>query len=228
MKKISVLLASSALALVRVAAAGNSAESDLAYNTGRNYLSEGRADLAVEHFKKAVALDDKNYFAYKGLGIAYAQQQNYKEAERVQRRCLDINPDFADARNDLATTLILLGRPDEARKEWITAHASPFNPSPDQTAANIGRSYLDEKNYAEATRWYQTAIQKNEGYARAYIGLANSLLAQSRLDEALGALEKGYAKAPSDPELLYMLGDAYFKAGRFADARARFDAVIKA
>ena len=229
MNKLSLAVLFSGLALARLAAAANqTAESDLAYNTGRNYLSEGRADLAVEHFKKAVSLDDKNYFAYKGLGIAYAQQQNYKEAERVQRRCLEINPDFADARNDLATTLVFLGRAEEARKEWITAHASPFNPSPDQTAANLGQSYLDEKNYVEAARWYQTAIQKNDAYGRGYVGMAHSLLGQNRLDEALGMLEKGMAKTPDDKELLFMLGDVYFKAGRFADARAKLDAIIKA
>ena len=231
MKKLSVIVVLSGLALARAAAGASvnqTAESDLAYNTGRNYLSDGRADLAIDHFKKAVSLDDKNYFAYKGLGIAYAQQQNYKEAERVQRRCLDLNPDFADARNDLATTLVFLGRPEEARKEWMTAHASPFNPSPEQTASNLAQSYVDEKNYAEAARWYQTALQKNDAYPRGYVGLAAALLGQNRLDEAMATLEKGLAKAPADNELLYMTGDAYFKAGRFADARARLEAVIKA
>lgn len=217
----------SGLSLALPAGAGtNTAESDVAYNTGRNFLADGRAELAVERFKLSIELDDKNYFAYKGLGIALAKLQNYKEAEKAQRKCLDLNPDFADARNDLGTTLMLMGRRDEARKEWVSAHSSPFNPTPDQTAANLGQSYLEEKNFIEAARWFQKAIQQNESSPRALVGLSTALIEQNRLNEAILLLEGN--KQQADPELLFTLGDAYYRAGRFPEARAKVEAVAKA
>jgi Flp pilus assembly protein TadD len=208
-------------------AATNTAESDLAYNSGRTFLADGHAELAAERFRKSIELDDKNYFAYKGLGIALAKLNNYKEAEKAQRKCLDLNPDFADARNDLATTLMLMGRRDEARKEWMAAHSSPFNPTPDQTATNLGQSYLEEKNFVEAARWFQKAIQQNDASARASVGLATTLIEQNRLDEAIAVLEAVAVKAPGDPELLFTLGEAYYRAGRFPDARTKVEATIK-
>jgi Flp pilus assembly protein TadD len=211
------------------AAAGtNTAESDLAYNTGRNFLADGRAELALERFKRSIELDDKNYFAYKGLGIAYAKVGNYKEAEKAQRKCLDLNPDFADARNDLGTTLMLMGRRDEARKEWMSAHSSPFNPTPDQTASNLGQSYLEERNYLEASRWFQKALQQNESSARAIVGLGTSFIEMNRLDEGIALLESSFNKGLTDPELLYALGDAYYRAGRFPEARTKVEATVKA
>src|SRR4051812_12076670 len=106
-KLISTVLAVCLIPAGATFAAGTEAESDVAYNVGRNYLQTGQPQLAVEQFKKAIALDDKNYSAYKGLGIALTQQKNYKEAEKALRKCLEVNPDFADAHNDLGVTLML-------------------------------------------------------------------------------------------------------------------------
>jgi type IV pilus assembly protein PilF len=203
------------------------AEADMAHNGGLTYLTSGRADLAIEQFKKAISLDAKYYHAYKGLGIAYVQMKNFKEAEKAQRKCLEINPDFADARNDLGGTLISMGRRDEARKEWIVAYASPFNPSPDQTAWNLANSYVDDNNVAEATRWYQAALQHNPKYAPAHVGLASMLVAQNRLDEAIADLESAQQAAKEDGLIAYSLGTAYYKAGRFAEARTQLETVVK-
>jgi len=227
MRTFLVVAVIGAIAAPSAYAASNTAEADLAHNAGRTYLADGRAELAIEQFKKAIDLDDKNYFAYKGLGIAYAQLKNFKEAEKAQRKCLDINPDFADARNDLGATLMLLGRAEEARKEWQGAYASPFNPTPDQTATNLGNSYLEDKNYPEAAQWFRAGIQRNEGHGPAHVGLAMALMAQNKTDDAIKDLEKASAKVTGDPELLYTLGDAYYRVGRFTDARSKLDAVIK-
>jgi Flp pilus assembly protein TadD len=208
-------------------AGDNRAEADLAHNAGRTYLADGRADLALEQFKKAVDLDDKNYFAYKGLGLAYASLKNFKEAEKAQRKCLELNSDFADVRNDLAATLMFLSRREEARKEWLTAYASPFNPTPDQTAWNLGNSYLDESNYVEASRWFQTAIQRNGQSGAAQVSLGTTLVAQGRADEALMHLEKAVKVLPNDVGVLFALGEAYYGAGRFAESRSKLEAVCK-
>lgn len=214
--------------LVPVAQAANqAAESELTANTATNYLGTGQVDLAIEQFKKAISLDGNNYIAHKGLGLAYAQKGSYKESEATLRKCLEINPDFADARNDLATTLMLLGRPEEARKEWIIADGNPFYQRP-QAACNLGDSYLAEKNHAEASRWFHRALQRDPDYSRAQVGLALALMAQNKLDEALNSLEKASAKTPADVDLLYTLGDAYYRSGRFGDARAKLEAVVKA
>jgi tetratricopeptide (TPR) repeat protein len=186
-----------------------------------------REQEAIDQFKQAVAADSKNYHAYKGLGIAYATLNNFKEAEKAQRKCLEINADFADARNDLGASLMYLGRREEARKEWLTAYASPFNPSPDQTAWNLGNSYAEESNHIEATRWYQASLQHNPSNSRSIIGLASTLIAQNRLDDAIVGLEKSTQSGRENAEMLLTLGDAYYRAGRFAEARARLEAAIR-
>lgn len=226
MKLIAVLLLSGAGASAW-AANSSEAESDMAYNVGRNYLQGGQTQLAVEQFKKAINLDDKNYSAYKGLGIALTQLKNYKEAEKALRKCLEVNPDFADAHNDLGVTLMLEGRREDARKEWLAALESPFDPTPDQTAWNLANSYSEEGNHAEAARWFEASLQRNANSVPSQLGLASALLAQNRLDDAIGVLQKAAKARPADPTLMVNLGDAYYRAGRFAEARAQLDEAIK-
>lgn len=209
-----------------VAFAGSEAESDVAYNVGRNYLQTGQNQLAVEQFKKAIALDDKNYSAYKGLGIALTQQKNYKEAEKALRKCLEVNPDFADAHNDLGVALMLEGRREDARKEWLAAMGSPFDPTPDQTAWNLATSYLDEANYTEAVRWFQQSLAHNAASVPSRVGLASALIAQNKLDDAIGVLEASKGKN-TDPIVMVNLGNAYFQAGRFAESRALLEDAVK-
>lgn len=203
------------------------AEAELAFNTARTYLESGRPELAANEFKKAIALNDKDYFAYKGLGLAYARLGKPGDAEKVLRKCLDINPDFADARNDLGAVLATQKRMEEARKEWLAAFASPFNPTPETTADNLATSYLEEQNYAEARRWFQTSIQKNTTYARAHIGLAATFTQLNQADAALSHLEQAAPATSNDAGVLLALGDAYFRAGRYKEARSTLDAAIK-
>ena len=109
------------------------------FNAGLNHLREGRAELAVEEFKKAVHEDDKNPYFHKGLGQAYARQRKFKEAVEAFRKALELNPYYVDVRNDLGTALILSGKRDEGKKEFLTAFDDPTNPTPEISARNLGR-----------------------------------------------------------------------------------------
>ena len=44
------------------------------FSTGVMHLREGRVDMALEEFKKAVKEDGKNPYFQKGLGLAYSGQ----------------------------------------------------------------------------------------------------------------------------------------------------------
>ena len=204
---------------------GNDAEARFA--TGLVHLREGRADLAVEEFKKAVKGDEKNPYFYKGLGQAYAQQRKFKDAIEAFRKSLQINPYYVDVRNDLGMALILSGKRDDGRKEFLTAFSDPTNPTPEISSRNLAQSYLEEKNYAEAIHWFRTAIVRNKTYGDPYLGLADALMATGHTEEALAQLEAGVKEAPADPSLLTGLGQALLKAGRFTEARAQLEAAVQ-
>jgi Tfp pilus assembly protein PilF len=199
-------------------------DAEARFSTGLVHLREGRAPLAEEEFKKAIKQDGKNPYFFKGLGQSLAAQRKFKDAAEAFRKALELNPYFVDVRNDLGMALILSGKREEGKKEFLTAFSEATNPTPEISARNLGQAYLEEKNYAEAMHWFRTSIGRNKLYADPYLGMADALVATGRTEEAIVQLETGVREAPNDPSLLVGLGEALFKAGRFTEARTRREA----
>jgi Flp pilus assembly protein TadD len=209
---------------------------DAAFNAGLAHLRDGRPAVALEEFRRAVKIDPKNALYYKGLSVAYGQladlcppadegcrQDKLKDAVAAARKGLELNPLYVDIHNDLGTALLKSGKRDEGKRELLTAFNDATNPSPEVSSRNLGQANFEERNYADAINWFRTSIARNKAYPDPYLGLADSLLATGRQDEALLALEAGIKEAPTHPGLLLALGEAYQRAGRLNDARTRLE-----
>ena len=222
-----VRVAALAFVLAVPALAQSPPEAETRFSTGVMHLREGRADLALEEFKRAVKEDPKNPYFQKGLGLAYSAKRQWKDAIAAFRKALELNPYYVDVRNDLAAALIGSGDREAGKKEFLAAFAEPTNPTPEISARNLGEAYLEEKNYVDAVSWFRTSLSRNKAYPDPYLGIAEALIATGRLDEAVAQLEAGVQEVPEDPGLVLALGRAYFKAGRFAEARTRLEEAVR-
>ena len=204
-------------------AGAQAVDPETSFNAGLNHLREGRPALAVEEFKRAVRQDAKNPYFHKGLGQAYLATNKFDDAVAAFRKALELNPYYVDVRNDLGTALILSGRRNEGKNEFMTAFNEPTNPTPEISSRNLGQAYMDEKQYPEAVNWFRTSLNRNQTYDLAYLGLADALVASGRMDEALAALETGVKECPQSAGILLALGEAYSRVGRLGDARTRLE-----
>jgi tetratricopeptide (TPR) repeat protein len=241
-------LAVALAALAVPALAQSPPQAETRFSTGVMHLREGRVELALEEFRKAVREDSKNPYFQKGLGLAYAakaskerearrapagsppskeEAEAWKEAIACFRRALELNPFYSDVRNDLAAALIGSGDRDAGKKEFLAAFSEPTNPTPEISARNLGQAYLEDKSYAEAIEWFRASLGRNKKYSDPYIGIADALLATDRVQEAVAQLEAGVAEMPEDPSLLLALGQTLYKAGRFGEARARLEEALR-
>lgn len=193
------------------------------FNSALTHMREGRATLALDEFKKAIRINGKNAYFYKGLGICYMQLRRYPEAVEALRRALQLNPYYVDARNDLGTALLVQGKREEGKAELLAAFNDPTNPTPEISARNLGQAYLEEKRWPDAASWFRSSLARNPQLVDAHLGLADALLAQNRTDEAVRAMEEAVKTVPEEPALLVSLGEAYYRAGRFHDAQARLE-----
>ncbi len=219
-------------------------DAELRFSTGVMHLREGREDLALEEFKHAVQADPKNPYFQNGLGLAYAAKaarktgagralpegaarDEWKDAITAFRKALELNPYYVDAKNALGYALIMSGDREGGKKELLAAFSDAMNPAPEISAHNLGRAYLEEKNYAEAVNWLRTSLNRNRAYPDAYLLLAETLVASDRVEAAVVELETGVKEVPTDAGLQLGLGKAYYKVGRFSDARARLEEALK-
>ncbi|HXB55739.1 MAG TPA: tetratricopeptide repeat protein [Vicinamibacteria bacterium] len=215
------------LAVGLAGAAAAQADPESRFAAGLMHLREGRADMAIDEFKKAIKLDPKNPYFYKGLGQALAQKQKFADATEAFKKALELNPYYTDVRNDLGSALILAGNREEGKKEFLAAFNDPTNPTPEISARNLGEAFLEEKNYGEAANWFRTSVNRHKSYADPYLGLADALVGLGRVEEAIAQLEIGAKEAPENPGLLLSLGQLYNRVGRFKEARTCLEGALK-
>lgn len=127
--------------------------------------------LAVDHFSKAIAIDDECAAAYSGLCDAYfaiefhgaaSPQQAYPKARAAAVKALSIQSNMEQAQTSLAHIMALY--------EW---------------------------KWQEAERGFQAALRINENYMQAHLYYATDVLATTgRLDEALAEINSALQLDP--------------------------------
>ncbi len=233
-------VALTALLAVSASALAQDPDAEIRFGAGVRLLRDGFPDRALIEIEAALKKDPDNAFYLKGMSVAYSQladkckpsdsgcrNSNLKKAVEAAQKALVANPDYVDARNDLGIALLRLGKRTDGKAELAKAFADPQCPTPEVTAWNLGQAFYEEKEYSEAMTWFQAAVNKNKTLAAGYVSIADILMILGQPDAAILQLEVGVKEAGGNSAVQLALGDAYLKAGRFQDARAAYEGVIK-
>ena len=136
------------------------------------------------------------------------------------RRAIDLDPQFALAYARLGTVYANLGQTDESRK--MTTKAYELR----EKVSEAERYYIEARYYTTVQTDIQKALDVYKVWLATYPGdytaLANSALLhkqQGDRAEAIRKLELATKLAPDQPLAFTNLGQTYFEAGEYADAR---------
>lgn len=233
-------VALAALVSVAVSALAQDPDAEMRFGAAVRLLRDGFPDRALVEIEAALKKEPDNAFYLKGMSVAYSQladkckpndsgcrNNNLKKAIDAAQKALVANPDYVDARNDLGIALLRIGKRTDGKAELAKAFADPQCPTPEVTAWNLGQAFFEEKEYNEAMTWFQAAVNKNKTLAAGYVSIAEILIMLGQADAAIAQLEVGMKEASGNSAVQLALGDAYLKAGRFQDARAAYEGVIK-
>jgi adenylate cyclase len=133
-------------------------------------------EVSVET-QTALALDDRDPWAYFVPGMLQARLRRFGEAARSSRQALELNPNFALAHAFLATTLANQG----ASKEAISGAEHALRLSPRDRPVGVYASmatanvHFTAGRYAECATWARNLIEKSPGYLAGHIFLTAAL-----------------------------------------------------
>ncbi|MCX7834532.1 MAG: tetratricopeptide repeat protein [bacterium] len=148
-------------------------ESEEALGRGLAFLINGDLGKALFEFNDAIRLDSNNYRAYYNKGIVYRLGENFTDAEKEYRKCIEIAPKFYAAYNNLANLFLITAQYDSAFKYIdlaVTAHPDCTDYVDTKIDVLLARNQLDS-----AYKLWKEAFQKNEQH----IGLFNK---KSKMD----------------------------------------------
>lgn len=161
--------------------------------------------LGTKHFYKATADDNR-------------------EAQRLFRRAIELDPGLAEAHGFLAYAIILSmiyfdAEPDDALLDEAVEIAKQGVALDDRDATvrfMYGRALLARRSYAEALGELNAAVQLNPNLAVVYCGLGDSLAYEGRVNEAIPYFQRAIDLSPHDP-----LRWAFYSYGALAHLFAR-------
>jgi DNA-binding SARP family transcriptional activator/Tfp pilus assembly protein PilF len=149
-------------------------------------LARGR-DAAQE----AVALDGNSSAAHLSLGTAYVWSEDFDAAMAETEAAIELNPSNAHARLALGNRLDLVGRTVEGIMEMERSlNLNPRDPHRWAYMSFLARAHIDARQYEEALRWAQEAVQLRPDKPDQHFRLAVCLGHLGRADEAKSTLTR--------------------------------------
>lgn len=160
---------------------------------------ERAIDLAAELAARRPG-DPAAHFEYASLLM---RRQRFVEADAVLRRVLNLAPEHAKARFNLAVVCQVLGRLGEARDLWnrfLAAH-----PDDAEAHAHRGEALLDLHDWDAAAADFAWLARRDPADAAAALNLSLALEQLGRGAEAIAILTQRIERRPSDVRLMNRL-----------------------
>jgi TolB-like protein/Flp pilus assembly protein TadD len=170
---------------------------------------------AKAYATKALEIDDSLGEAYATLGLVNALLWNWAEAEKAYKRSIELNPNYATARQWYSRLLNTVGRKDEALAE--IKRANEIDPLSMVIISNVAGFYRERGDYQSAIEQNNKIVEISPSYIAVQVTFAEIYLDQKRSAEALAAAEK----ARDVPVVgIGVLGRAYAQLGMRDEALA--------
>ncbi len=156
--------------------------------------------------------------------LRHHQAGRIADAAELYRRALALNPDLADAHNNLGIALAAQGRADAAVAHYERAIA--LNPSDASAHNNLGVTLADLARNNEAIAHYERAVGLKPDYASAHHNLGMALAAQGRQEEAVAHYRRAVAIQPGHADAHNNLGVALAALGKTGEAVAHYERAL--
>lgn len=189
------------------------------YSLGAFYLNEGKLDLAINHFNKALSLEPKHYLSLHGLAVISVMRGEIDKAGEYFEEVLRIQPTFTEAHNYLGIIYQTKGEMERAKEEFEKVVRDPKYPTPENAYFNLSGIEIAKRRWKEALSYIELAIVKRKSFALAYNRKGLILKELGDLDGAEESLRKAIDLSPDDPEFNYNLAEILIKRGGKDEAK---------
>ena len=193
---------------------------------GLSHAYLGRFEQARQDFQQGLKLDPGNNFCLFNLGYIAEQQGDSATAGAIFEKVLHTDPNFPQALLGLANLRIAAGKLPEAEellKRYIRAGRNPATGY--YKLAMVERKLHQTAAANRDLAMFQTLSRNATPNSYAYEDLfdyldnRSKLSARARDQQDLSQLLGQIKKHPDQPEILYLLAQAYLKSGNVDEAR---------
>lgn len=179
------------------------------------YETDSRGELPQKKLAITVKSDTRAQ-RYYDKGLSYQGQGEFALAIESYRRALTFNPDHQQARLNLASACMQIGRSKEAERELTYLYAK--NPDDTKVLFNLGLLWHQFGEYVSAEAKLRRILDLDPLHLEATLLLASIYEEWGEGNQALDYCMRAYRINSTDPRVLYRLGRTWDMAGEPAEA----------
>ncbi|MDP2167622.1 MAG: tetratricopeptide repeat protein [Thermodesulfovibrionales bacterium] len=155
--------------------------------TGIAHMKNGLDDRAIYYFQVAAEKNPGDYMSYFYIGNIYENHFLFGEAAEAYKKSIGINPNYAQALNNL-------GYSHKERHFWTYAiemyrRAVEIMPENASFLYNLGNAYNHKEMRQEAFECYQKAVQLEPEFAKAHYNLGKAYIRKGIYRQGLEELK---------------------------------------
>jgi len=182
------------------------------FDLAQAYGQKGMLKESADTLEEVALIAEDNPDAQNHAGMAHLQAGNLADAKKRWRKCVELEPNHATARFNLATVTAELGDLHEATAmmEGIVRDV------PEADNFKTLAILLFKQDLHEASiRNFERCVQARPDHADCYCGMGNSLIKIGRDSEALAAYDEAVKVNPNEPGYLNNVGNLLVRHHRF-------------
>lgn len=202
-------------------------------NLGVELSARGEKDVALELFRKSLAIDPKKARVNSNYGqalITVGRRDGYfpgqlQEALEHFEYALSVDPDLADAHAGMAEILLEMNNKEDAKKHM--RDALRLQPRYTQVLLASALMMIKDEEWREAEEVFHRLIEIKPSVPEAYHGVGLSLLNQNRPRDAIVYFQKSLLLDPDSFEAHYNMANALFMVGELHAAAEHYNEALR-
>ena len=208
------------IASLREAVRLSPGNAELRFKLGSAYMQRQELQGASFQFEEVIRLvPDKYPEAYVALGLIRVSQEDYEQAEFMTIQALRLNPNSAEANNNMGNVFLAKGNFHDAIRFFRTAVEIEAN---HLRYFNLGNAYRQNGDIHDAISAYQQSIDLDADFYSVHIYLGRLLAQEGEMSGAIEQFRNAVRIDVNSAEARNDLGVALSVMGRTVEAITSF------
>ena len=201
------------LLLLGCASVDKDKHADFHTKIGIGYLNVGNYPEAYRSLIKAKELTPEDPRIYNSLGLVSFHRKRYEKSINFLTNAVKLDPNYTEARNNLARTYIETKNFDKAKKLLLVVINDLTFRTPEKAHDYLGLLYLKQGNLSESIVEFRKAIELNNKYCPAWYNYAMAQYDNKKFKETSRSLDLYTKMCGVYEDVLYYGGLSYYKSG---------------
>ena len=188
---------------------------------GAIYALQGNHAKAIEAYNRGLKFDANHPILQFNIAKSYAEIGDKTKALGFFEGALRAKPGWTEAIESYADLLLAQDKVSEA--DEVVSQALKINPDDVKMHTAKGNVYNRQSIFDNAESEFKKALNSDENYKNALMGLAYSLESQGKFDEALETINKAEKKHPDDTKIIRQAAHIHLSANELDEAYEKIE-----